>query len=354
MQRDRRRDPHRPPRPLPGDAHRELATRRTRSPTPSASARRSRRSSCVVVIDVAMTETARHADYVLPAASQFEKCEATFFNLEFPRNTFHLRHPLLEPLAGHAARARDPRAAGARARRRRRARARAAARGGRAEVAPAFAQAFMEATSADPALARAAAVRPLRDARPDAAATARAARAALWGLAHRCAMKLPRTRSAAPATPTARRCSRRCSTAAPGSRLHARRLRGRRGLRDAPRTSGSRSRSPSCSTSCARWRTPAATARRDEFPLVLSAGERRAYTANTSSATRPGASATPTGALRISPRTRERSAWPTAAARASRPRAAAPRRPSRSRDAMHRRARLAAQRLRAWTSPASE
>jgi len=54
----------------------------------------------VVVVDVAMTETARHADYVLPAASQFEKPEATFFNLEFPHNTFHLRHPLMEPLEG--------------------------------------------------------------------------------------------------------------------------------------------------------------------------------------------------------------------------------------------------------------
>lgn len=53
-----------------------------------------------VVIDVAMTETARQADYVLPAASQFEKAEATFFNLEFPRNAFHLRAPLFEPLAG--------------------------------------------------------------------------------------------------------------------------------------------------------------------------------------------------------------------------------------------------------------
>ena len=53
-----------------------------------------------VVIDVAMTETAREADYVLPAASQFEKCEATFFNLEFPRNAFHLRRPLFEPLPG--------------------------------------------------------------------------------------------------------------------------------------------------------------------------------------------------------------------------------------------------------------
>ena len=53
-----------------------------------------------VVIDVAMTETAREADYVLPASSQFEKAEATFFNLEFPRNGFHLRQPLFEPRAG--------------------------------------------------------------------------------------------------------------------------------------------------------------------------------------------------------------------------------------------------------------
>ncbi|MBL8679355.1 MAG: molybdopterin oxidoreductase family protein [Myxococcales bacterium] len=53
-----------------------------------------------VVIDVAMTETARQADYVLPASSQFEKAEATFFNLEFPRNAFHLRRPLFEPLEG--------------------------------------------------------------------------------------------------------------------------------------------------------------------------------------------------------------------------------------------------------------
>lgn len=53
-----------------------------------------------LVIDVAMTETARQADYVFPAASQFEKAEATFFNLEFPRNTFHVRQPLFAPKAG--------------------------------------------------------------------------------------------------------------------------------------------------------------------------------------------------------------------------------------------------------------
>jgi len=54
----------------------------------------------VVVIDVALTETGRCADYVLPAASQYEKWEATFFTLEFPENAFHLRRPLLDPLPG--------------------------------------------------------------------------------------------------------------------------------------------------------------------------------------------------------------------------------------------------------------
>jgi anaerobic selenocysteine-containing dehydrogenase len=53
-----------------------------------------------VVVDVAMTETAQQADYVLPATSQFEKAEATFFNLEFPRNGFHLRQPLFAPRPG--------------------------------------------------------------------------------------------------------------------------------------------------------------------------------------------------------------------------------------------------------------
>jgi len=52
----------------------------------------------LVVVDVAMTETARFAHYVLPAASQFEKWECTGFNLEFPENAFHLRHPLFPPL----------------------------------------------------------------------------------------------------------------------------------------------------------------------------------------------------------------------------------------------------------------
>lgn len=55
---------------------------------------------CVVVIDVAMTETARLAHWVLPAASQYEKWECTFFNLEFPENVFQLRPPVFDPLPG--------------------------------------------------------------------------------------------------------------------------------------------------------------------------------------------------------------------------------------------------------------
>ena len=50
----------------------------------------------LVVIDVFMTETARLADYVLPASTQYEKFEATFFNFEFPHNVFHLRRPVVD------------------------------------------------------------------------------------------------------------------------------------------------------------------------------------------------------------------------------------------------------------------
>lgn len=52
----------------------------------------------LVVIDVAMSETAQLAHYILPAATQFEKAEATFFNFDFPSNVFHLRRRLFAPL----------------------------------------------------------------------------------------------------------------------------------------------------------------------------------------------------------------------------------------------------------------
>ncbi|HVP66056.1 MAG TPA: molybdopterin-dependent oxidoreductase [Anaeromyxobacteraceae bacterium] len=58
------------------------------------------RLELLVVIDVANTETARLAHYVLPASSQFEKWETTFFNMDFPTQAAHLRAPVLAPLPG--------------------------------------------------------------------------------------------------------------------------------------------------------------------------------------------------------------------------------------------------------------
>src|SRR5258705_7463755 len=147
------------------------------------------RLDVVVAIDVFMTETARLADYVLPAATQFEKYEATFFNFEFPRNVFHLRRPLLTPPEGPLSEpeihARLVEAAGVfkdaeleplRA---------AARRGGRQ-----FGAAFAEATKANPRLGAVAPVvlyRTLGQTLPNGAAAA----AALWPVAHRCASMSP-------------------------------------------------------------------------------------------------------------------------------------------------------------------
>ncbi len=52
---------------------------------------------CSVSIDIAMTETAMVCDYVLPAASNYEKYSATFFPNNYPANIFHLRPPVFTP-----------------------------------------------------------------------------------------------------------------------------------------------------------------------------------------------------------------------------------------------------------------
>ncbi len=230
----------------------------------------------LVVIDVAMTETARHAHYVLPAASQYEKVEATFFNFEFPRNGFHLRHPLLDPLPGTLAEpeiyARIVRALGV-IDEDALAPLRAAAREGRG----AYAQAFIEASTADPRIAKLAPYvlyETLGPTLPEGLAGA----AALWGLAQRCVMTYPAAvRRAGHADGDALFDAILSSTSGVVFTVdeyeddfsyitHADRrfsldipelLEGTRALRD---------EQPG-------WTT-------DEFPIVLSAGERRAYTAN--------------------------------------------------------------------------
>jgi anaerobic selenocysteine-containing dehydrogenase len=262
----------------------------------------------VVVIDVAMTETARHADYVLPAASQFEKWEATFFNLEFPRNNFHLRAPLMEPLPGTLPEpeiyARLMRSLGV-VDEAALAALREAAAAGRAE----FAQAFVQATVADPRISAYApyvlyeALGPVLRG-PTGSANGELIEApgaaALWGLAHRCAMTHPEA---------VRRAGH-----ADGEALFDAILAGRSGitftvddyddvwayvthpdkrialaipslldeLRDLP------------TTAPGGYTTP-------ELPLVLSAGERRSSTANTIIRDPAWRKRDAAGALRVSP-----------------------------------------------------
>jgi anaerobic selenocysteine-containing dehydrogenase len=147
------------------------------------------RLDVVVAIDVFMTETARLADYVLPAVTQFEKHEATFFNFEFPRNVFHLRHPLLSPPEGPLPEpeihARLVEAAGVFTDAELEP-LRVAARRSRRD----FATAFAEATKTNPRLGAVTPVvlyRTLGPALPNGAASA----AALWSAAHRCATLNP-------------------------------------------------------------------------------------------------------------------------------------------------------------------
>ncbi|MGE0569901.1 MAG: molybdopterin-dependent oxidoreductase [Dehalococcoidia bacterium] len=143
----------------------------------------------VVVIDVFMTETARLADYVLPAQTQFEKHEATFFNFDFPKNVFQLRWPVVDapagPLPEPEIHARIVEAAGFLDGIELQPLSEAAAHG-----RAAFADAFESAVAAHPKLAILAPIvlyRTLGPTLPHGAAAA----AALWPIARRCAAANP-------------------------------------------------------------------------------------------------------------------------------------------------------------------
>lgn len=251
----------------------------------------------VVVIDVAMTETARLADYVLPAASQFEKVEATFFNLEFPRNTFHLRHPLLTPLPGTLPEpeiwARLMRALGV---------------VDEAELAPlrqaaadgrqAFTEAFLAAVGANPGLGK---VLPfvlyetLGPVLPDGLSGA----AALWGLAQKAALTYPEA---------VRRAGH-----ADGNALFDAILAGRSGItftvheyeEDFALIAHADHKialeMPEMLAEIRALADTPAGLTTPEFPIVLSAGERRAYTANDIIRDPSWRKRDTDGALRVSP-----------------------------------------------------
>lgn len=141
---------------------------------------------CLVVIDVAMTETAQLADYVLPVANQYEKWEASFFNFEFPNNHFHLRQPVCEPpetvLTEPEIHTRLVEALGAMPQDHVDTLNKALEEG-----RDRFQQAFFEILATDPqfmAIAPVVLYRTLGQTLPDGAASA----SALWALAHLCAM----------------------------------------------------------------------------------------------------------------------------------------------------------------------
>jgi anaerobic selenocysteine-containing dehydrogenase len=256
----------------------------------------------VVVMDIFMTETARHADYVLPVATQFEKWEATFFNFDFPKNVFHLRRPLLEPPDGvlpepeiHARLAEALGVLPAEAL----APLRAAAERGRG----AFAEAFFAATTADPELGALAPVvlyRTLGPTLPDGAAAA----AILWGAAHRCAQANP---------DGVARAGFGGEGLEPGERLFDAILDGRSGVvitDDEWDTVWKRVRTDDGRVHLVIAELladlaglgPEDPAGADEsFPLVLSAGERRSFTANTIMRDPGWRKKDAGGALRVSP-----------------------------------------------------
>jgi anaerobic selenocysteine-containing dehydrogenase len=247
----------------------------------SAGFRKAMRSlELAVVVDIAMTETAQQADYVLPASSQFEKWECTFFNVDFPQNVFHLRAPLMEPLDGtlpepeiYARLVRELDVVDEATL----APLREAAQAG----LPAFADAFFAAVSADPRLMGMAAL-VLYETLGPTLGSARGI-AAIWGLAQLCAMSQPESVARAGFTG---------SGFEPGNQLFTKVLEGEGVVftRDDHEHAWNYVKRPdrrftlevpeliehmrALATEPSSWTT-------DEFPFVLSAGERRAFTANT-------------------------------------------------------------------------
>ena len=231
-----------------------------------------------VVIDVAMTETAQHADYVLPAPTQFEKFECTFFTFDFPRNIFHLRHPVLPAPPGLLTEpeihARLVEAIGALGED-----DYAPLRSAAAQGREAFAQAFLP-LMADPVMRRLAPVllyRTLGPTLPDGAASA----AVLWAAAHQMAM----------ANADGVRNAGYGEGLAAGERLFDAILSGAHGIvttddtYDASWQRLPRQRInldvPELLEVVAGLAKQPAPQPDPAFPYVLSAGERRAFTANT-------------------------------------------------------------------------
>jgi anaerobic selenocysteine-containing dehydrogenase len=279
----------------------------------------------VVVIDIAMTETARLAHYVLPAQSQFEKWESTFFNFEFPNNVFHLRRPVVDPTSGTLPEpeihARIVEAMGQLSEADYAPLRDALATGGR----EAFAMAFFAAT-ADPRLGGLAPIllyRTLGPTLPDGAASA----AILWGAAHRCALGFEAS---------VRRAGFTGEGLELGENLFNAILSSPSGVTfsidevdDVWRRLGTEDGKiildiPEMREMLSALITSGGPSRDPDFPMVLSAGERRSFSANTIIRNPAWRKKDADGALRVSPADAERLGLSTGSrARLTTPRATA-------------------------------
>ena len=257
-----------------------------------------------VVIDITMTETAQCADYVLPAPTQYEKYECTFFNLEFPANVFQLRAPVVEapvgPLGEPEIHRRLVRALGALDDESDLAGLREAAEQG----LDTYAQAFAARLAERPHLVGLAAIvlyETLGPTLPDDAAAA----AALWGAAQMCAATYP---------DSVRGAGFQGDGAALGNALFQAVLRERRGLiftvdEHAINWDWVRRGRPTGRLDLAipelldelAGLTDENDPTDPEFPFILSAGERRSNTAQTLIRDPAWRKRDPHGALRISP-----------------------------------------------------
>jgi anaerobic selenocysteine-containing dehydrogenase len=256
-----------------------------------------------VVIDITMTETAQCADYVLPAPTQYEKYECTFYNFEFPANVFQLRAPVVPapvgPLGEPEIHRRLVRALGALSDEDLHGLHEAAEQG-----LDVYAAAFAARLAERPHLVGLSAVilyETLGPSLPDGAAPA----AALWGVAQMCAAGYPES---------VRGAGFQGDGAALGNALFEAVLRARRGLvfsidDHEVNWEWIRRARPSGRLDLAIPELLAELAGlpdEDElvdpdFPLILSAGERRSSTAQTLIRDPAWRKRDPQGALRISP-----------------------------------------------------
>ena len=241
-----------------------------------------------------MTETARQSDYLLPAATQYEKFEATFFNFDFPKNVFQLRRPVLDPPLGPLPEpeihARVVDALGFLDREAIE-QLRAAATRDRDEFAAAFAQAM----TSDPKLAAVAPVvlyRTLGETLPHGATAA----AALWPMAIRCSHRNPEgvARAGFGSGPDAGNHATAAATRAAETWARLAYDDGRIHLVQ-PELLEEFGELPADGP-----------ARDDAFPFVLSAGERRSSTANTILRDPAWRKKDGDGSLRVSPTDAER------------------------------------------------